>query len=71
MIGTKCKGRIARIAWRSSCREIGVNEYVGWRQRWRVLTAGEQIVRFHIFWEAKLCRIAIVMIFNKICTRVY
>ena len=64
-MGTKCKGRIARIAERSSCREIGVNEYVGWRQWWRFLT-GEQIVRFHIFWEAKLCRIAKVMIFNKI-----
>ena len=39
-MGTKCKGRIARIAERSSCREIGVNEYVGWRQWWRFLTGG-------------------------------
>ena len=37
-MGTKCKGRIARIAERSSCREIGVNEYAGWRQWWWFLT---------------------------------
>ena len=37
-MGTKCKGRIARIEERSTCGEIGVNEYVGWRQWWRFLT---------------------------------
>ena len=35
-----------------------------------VFTGGEQIVRFHIFWEAKLCRIEYLTRYVLGCTRV-